>query len=49
VVSVMMIVIVPKLLEIFSDKSTLPVSTRALMVVSNIFSGYWFLMIIIVV
>lgn len=49
VVSVMMIMIVPKLLEIFSDKSTLPASTRALMVVSDIFSSYWYLMVIIAI
>ncbi|MDP2090427.1 MAG: type II secretion system F family protein [Candidatus Gracilibacteria bacterium] len=49
VVAVMMTMIVPKLLDIFDDKSTLPSSTKALMALSNIFQSYWFLMIIIAI
>lgn len=49
VVAVMMIMIVPKLLEIFDDKSVLPASTKILMSVSDIFRDYWFIMIAIAV
>ncbi|MFK7780251.1 MAG: type II secretion system F family protein, partial [Candidatus Gracilibacteria bacterium] len=47
VVSIMMTMIVPKLLEIFLDKEALPTSTKALIIVSNIFRDYWFVMIIV--
>jgi type IV pilus assembly protein PilC len=47
VVWVMMVKIVPKLLEIFSDKSVLPASTKALIFVSDIFKSYWFIMILL--
>ncbi len=49
VVSVMMMMIVPKLLEIFTDKSTLPSSTKVLMFVSDIFRDYWYIMIAVIV
>ena len=49
VVSVMMTMVVPKLLDIFDDKSTLPASTKALMAVSDMFRDYWFIMILIFV
>ncbi len=47
VVSVMMTMIVPKLLDIFDDKSVLPASTKALMAVSDIFRDYWLVFIIL--
>ena len=45
VVSVMMIAVVPKLLEIFDDKAALPPSTRVLIAISDAFRDYWFVMI----
>lgn len=49
VIFVMMTVVVPKLLEIFTDKSTLPWSTRLLIFLSDIFVNYWYLIIIFIV
>lgn len=49
VVSVMMVLIVPKLLEIFTDKSMLPASTKALMFASDIFRDYWYVMILFII
>ena len=49
VVFVMMTSIVPKLLEIFDDKSVLPASTKALIAVSDFFVYYWYVMIVILV
>jgi type IV pilus assembly protein PilC len=49
VVTVMMTMIVPKLLEIFTDKSTLPASTKALMFFSDMFRDYWFVMIFVAI
>jgi len=49
VVAVMMIVVVPKLLEIFDNKWDLPGSTKALIAISDAFTNYWVLMIIVVV
>jgi len=49
VVAVMMIVVVPKLLEIFDNKWDLPGSTKALIAISDAFTDYWVLMIIVVV
>jgi len=49
VVSVMMVAVVPKLLEIFDDKAALPPSTRVLIAISDAFKDYWFVMIWIVV
>jgi type II secretory pathway component PulF len=42
----MMIMIVPKLLDIFDDKSTLPASTKLLISMSDFFRYYWFFIII---
>ena len=47
VIWVMMTMIVPKLLDIFDDKSVLPASTKALMATSDIFRDYWLLFIVI--
>jgi type IV pilus assembly protein PilC len=47
VVSVMMTMIVPKLLDIFDDKSVLPASTKLLMAVSDLFRDYWMVFIIL--
>ena len=47
VVAVMMIVVVPKLLEIFSGKADLPASTQLLVQISNLFRDYWLLFIIL--
>jgi len=49
VVAVMMVVIVPKLLDIFDDKSALPASTKALIAISDGFRSYWLFFIIIIV
>ncbi len=45
VIFVLMTMVVPKLLEIFWDKSSLPDSTKTLIMVSDIFSNYWYLII----
>lgn len=49
VIMVMMTVVVPRLLEIFTDKSALPASTRILITISDLFVNYWYLMIIFTV
>lgn len=49
VIFVMMTMVVPKLLEIFEDKSKLPASTQLLMSISNVFTNYWWLMLILFV
>ncbi len=41
VIAVMMIMVVPKLLDIFSDKSALPASTQMLIWVSDFLRAYW--------
>ena len=41
VLMIMMIVVVPKLLDIFEDKSTLPMSTQTLIAISDFLSAYW--------
>jgi len=46
VVFVMMTMVVPKLLDIFEDKSSLPATTKTLIAVSDFFVWYWFLIII---
>lgn len=46
VISIMMIVVVPRLLDIFEDKSKLPTSTQILMWVSDFMVDYWHLMLI---
>ncbi len=45
VIFVMMTMVVPKLLEIFDDKSKLPESTQILIAISNFMVNYWFLII----
>ncbi|MDD4151655.1 MAG: type II secretion system F family protein, partial [Candidatus Gracilibacteria bacterium] len=49
VIFVMMTMVVPKLLEIFEDKSKLPASTQILMGISNAFTSYWWLIIIVTI
>lgn len=46
VVFVMMTMVVPKLLDIFSNKNALPPATRILISISNIFTNYWFFIIL---
>lgn len=45
VIFVMMTMVVPKLLDIFDDKSALPASTQLLIGISNAFTDYWAFMI----
>jgi len=40
-----MTMVVPKLLDIFEDKSTLPASTQILIAVSNFMVSYWYVII----
>jgi type IV pilus assembly protein PilC len=49
VILIMMTMVVPKLLEIFDDKSSLPSSTQALIFISDIFVNYWYLIILFIV
>lgn len=49
VIWVMMTMVVPKLLEIFEDKSKLPASTQLLMAISNAFTSYWWLMLLLAI
>jgi type IV pilus assembly protein PilC len=49
VIAVMMTLIVPKLLDIFDDKTSLPWSTQTLIAISDAFRSYWLLAIIIFV
>ena len=49
VISVMMTLVVPKLLDIFDDKSNLPATTQTLIAISDWFRSYWLLWIIIIV
>jgi type IV pilus assembly protein PilC len=49
VILVMMTMVVPKLLEIFDDKSALPPSTQVLIFISDFFVNFWYLIIIFVV
>ena len=46
VVAIMMTMVVPKLLDIFEDKSSLPPSTRLLIGISDLFVNYWFFIIL---
>ncbi len=46
VIFVMMTMVVPKLLDIFDDKTSLPPSTQTLIFISDFFSNYWYLIII---
>jgi type II secretory pathway component PulF len=45
-VAVLMIVVVPKIVEIFGDKSKLPMSTQLLIGTSDFFVANWIYMII---
>ena len=45
VIFVMMTMVVPKLLEIFEDKSSLPSSTKLLISMSDFMVNYWYLII----
>jgi type IV pilus assembly protein PilC len=49
VILVMMTMVVPKLLEIFDDKSALPATTQVLIFISDAFVSYWYLMIIFII
>jgi len=49
VVFVMMVMVVPKLLDIFENKDALPASTKALIATSDFFVNYWIFIIIFVV
>ena len=49
VVAVMMTLVVPKLLEIFDDKSSLPASTKILIWMSDAFRDYWFIFILLAI
>lgn len=44
VIAVLMIMVVPKLIEMFGDKEKLPQMTKILVAVSDVFVGYWWLM-----
>ncbi len=46
VIFVMMTMVVPKLLEIFEDKSSLPGTTQTLIWISDFFTNYWYMMIL---
>ena len=46
VIIVMMTMLVPKLLEIFEDKDSLPWSTKALIFMSDFISNYWIIIIL---
>jgi len=49
VIFVMMTMVVPKLLEIFDDKSSLPPSTQFLIFVSDLFVNYWYAIILFII
>jgi type II secretory pathway component PulF len=42
----MMVVVVPKLLEIFENKDKLPASTKILIAVSDFLTNYWMLIVV---
>lgn len=46
VIFIMMTMVVPKLLEIFSSKDALPPSTQLLILLSDFFRNYWYLIIL---
>lgn len=48
-VTVLMTMVVPKLVEMFGDRSKLPPLTQFLINTSDIFVGYWWLMIVVLV
>lgn len=47
VIGVMMTMVVPKLLEIFEDKSALPPTTQTLIFISDVFVNYWYIILIL--
>jgi len=47
VITIMMVMVVPKLLEIFDNKENLPMSTKILIAVSDFMAWYWWLLLII--
>jgi len=49
VIFVMMTMVVPKLLEIFDDKSSLPPSTQFLIFLSDLFVNYWYAIILFII
>lgn len=49
VIVVMMTMVVPKLLEIFEDKASLPASTQLLMTISDLFRNYWLIFILLLI
>ncbi|MCD5380391.1 type II secretion system F family protein [Candidatus Gracilibacteria bacterium] len=49
VIMIMMVVVVPKLLDIFEDKSALPLSTQVLIGVSDFLLAYWYLIVIFLI
>lgn len=49
VIAIMMVIVVPKLLTIFDGKDSLPASTKLLISISDAFTNYWMLMIVVVV
>jgi type IV pilus assembly protein PilC len=49
VILVMMTMVVPKLLEIFEDKSSLPWSTQILIFISDMFVNFWHMIILVLV
>lgn len=49
VIFVMMTMVVPKLLEIFEDKSSLPASTKSLIFISDAFVNFWYLIILFLI
>jgi len=49
VIFIMMTMVVPKLLEIFDDTSSLPPSTQVLIFISDIFVNYWYFIILIII
>jgi len=49
VIAVMMTMVVPKLLEIFDDKSALPGTTKFLIFLSDGFVWYWYLILIFII
>jgi len=49
VIFVMMTMVVPKLLEIFDDKTSLPPSTQFLIFLSDLFVNYWYAIILFII
>lgn len=48
-ITVLMVLVVPKIVEIFGNKDKLPALTRALIATSDFFVNYWWAMIIFIV